>query len=146
VVAGQVAGNSIGGAGAPGFGGGGVLKAVAVALFGGAIFIRSGQLDVVASSFNNNKHDRFIEWFSRHGQRRCGVRANICNAGGNDQGMPPKLPKVTGCANTFSGNTATNAGGTDVDNAATFGVSRLALAQSCDILFADGFDPVELPP
>ena len=67
-------------------------------------------------------------------------------ANGNDQGIPVKLPKVTGCANTFSGNTATNAGATDVDNAATFGVSRQGLAQSCDVLFANGFDSVALPP
>jgi hypothetical protein len=68
------------------------------------------------------------------------------DANGNDQGMPAKLPKVTGCANTFSGNTATNAGGADADNAATFGVSRQTLVRSCDVVFGDGFDPVVLPP
>jgi hypothetical protein len=38
------------------------------------------------------------------------------------------------------------AAATDVDNAATFGVSRQTLAQSCDVVFSNGFDPVDLPP
>jgi hypothetical protein len=143
-------GNSIGGPGAPGFGGGGVFEGGGGggAGFGGAIFIRSGQLDLVASSFNNNT-SAIGSSSGYPGTAKGGAvfALNILhNAGGNDQGMPAKLPKVTGCANTFSGNTATNAGGTDVDNAATSGVSRQALVQSCDVVFANGFDPAVLPP
>jgi len=143
-------GSSIGGAGAPGFGGGGVFEGGGGggAGFGGAIFIRSGQLDLVASSFNNNT-SAIGSSSGYPGTAKGGAvfALNILHgANGNDQGMPAKLPKVTGCANTFSGNTATNAGGTDADNAATFGVSHQALVRSCDVVFASGFDPVELPP
>jgi hypothetical protein len=143
-------GNSIGGAGAPGFGGGGVFEGGGGggAGFGGAIFIRSGQLDVVASSFNNNTSAiGTSSGFPGTAKGGAVFALNILhNVSGNDQGMPAKLPKVTGCANTFSGNTATNAAATDVDNAATFGVSRQTLAQSCDVVFSNGFDPVDLPP
>jgi hypothetical protein len=143
-------GSSIGGGGAPGFGGGGVFEGGGGggAGFGGAIFIRSGQLDLIASSFNNNT-SAIGSSSGYPGTAKGGAvfALNILHdANGNDQGMPAKLPKVTGCANSFSGNTATNAGAADVDNAATFGVSRQGLAQSCDVVFANGFDPAELPP
>jgi len=144
------AGGNTGSSGAPGFGGGEVTEGGGGggAGFGGAIFIRSGQLDLVASSFNNNTSGVGLS-SGFPGTAKGGAvfaLSALHNANGNDAGMPAKLPRVTGCANAFSGNTATSAGGTDVDNAATFGVPRHLLVQSCDIVFANDFDPFELPP
>jgi hypothetical protein len=130
--------------GAPGFGGGGEFEGGGGggAGFGGAIFIRSGQLDVVATSFNNNSSAIGTSTgFPGTAKGGAVFALNILhNANGNDQGMPDKLPKVTGCENSFSGNSATDAASTDLDNASTFGTSRLALTQSCGIIFTNGFE------
>lgn len=138
-------GSYIGAAGQPGFGGGGEFEGGGGggAGFGGAIFIRSGQLDVVATSFNNNSTG-IGSSTGYAGTAKGGAifALNLLhNANGNDQGMPATLPKVTGCANTFSGNSATNADVTNLDNGSTFGTSLSALSASCDIVFASGFEP-----
>jgi hypothetical protein len=138
-------GSASGTPGAPGFGGGGVFETGGGgggAAFGGAIFIRSGQLDLVNDSFENNSSAvNFLSGTPGLAKGGAVFALNILhNANGNDQGMPTKLPKVTGCANAFSGNAATNAASTDSDNTSTFGTGRAALTASCDTVFANGFD------
>ncbi|MGK2925127.1 MAG: hypothetical protein ACSLE2_05855 [Lysobacterales bacterium] len=67
-------------------------------------------------------------------------------ANGNPAGLPAQLPMVTGCANTFSANSADDAASTDLDNPDTFGVSRAGLIGGCpDMFFSNGFeDPSSL--
>ncbi len=131
-----------GSGGAEGGGGGG-------AGFGGAIFIRSGQLDLQQTNFTGNAAAGGLG--SDYGIGKGGAVSALpilSSANGNDQGMPTALPVVTGCANTFSGNTAnapfggSDAGSTDGDNPDTFGTGRLGLTLACnDRIFADSFDP-----
>jgi len=111
---------------------------------GGAVFIRSGHLDVQNSAFTSNT------------ARGGGANANanpglgkggaifavhiLANTNPDDQGMPTSLPTVTGCTNTFSLSSASNAGTTSRDNADTFGADQVGLMLPCDDrIFADGF-------
>ena len=129
--------------GAPGYGGGGSTEGGGGggAGFGGAIFIRSGQLDLAHTQFNSNSSAHGSSLGSGGSGKGGALFAlNILtNPNGNDQGMPAALPTVTGCGNAFTGSTAGNAGGTDLDNADTFGASRVDVTKLCDLIFADGF-------
>jgi len=132
--------------GAPGFGGGGVFEGGGGggAAFGGAIFIRSGTLDLVGDQFNDNSSTVGAS-SGNPGLAKGGALFALHilgNDNGNDQGMPLALPEVTGCGNAFTGNAAPDAASTDVDNASTFGTSRAALEQGCDAIFGNGFDPL----
>lgn len=138
-------GSFAGAQGQPGFGGGAVFEGGGGggAGFGGAIFIRSGSLDLRNSSFDGNDSTAGTSNGYTPATAKAGVvfALNILhNASGNDQGMPAQLPKVTGCENAFTASAAANAGTLDFDNESTFGASRLALTASCDTIFTGGFD------
>jgi hypothetical protein len=110
--------------------------------FGGAIFIRSGQLTLVNNQFNTNSST--IGTAAGNGGMAKGGAVFalhiVNNPNGNDQGMPTTLPRVSGCMNTFTGNSASAAGATSRDNADTFGADRVGLVLPvCDRIFADGF-------
>ena len=140
---GAIAGGGFGGgdssvtAGQPLGGGGG-------AGLGGAVFIRSGHLDIQSSALNNNT--------AMGGGANANANPGLGKGGaifavhiladtnGNDQGMPTTLPTVSGCANTFSGSSASSAGATSRDNPDTFGADQGGLTLACnDRIFADGF-------
>jgi hypothetical protein len=111
--------------------------------FGGAIFVRSGNLDLQNSSFTTNSANHGSSPTGNPGLGKGGVLfaiSDLTNSNDNNQGMPTALPKVTGCMNTFSGSSANDAGGTPRDNADTFGVDAVGLTLACnDRIFADGF-------
>jgi len=111
---------------------------------GGAVFIRSGHLDVQNSTFSSNAATGGgANANANPGQGKGGAIFAVhilAEANGNDQGMPAALPTVSGCANTFNGNSAVDAGTTHLDNADTFGADQVGLALACnDRIFADGF-------
>jgi hypothetical protein len=111
---------------------------------GGAIFIRSGHLDMQNSSFTSNTATGGgANANANPGQGKGGaifVVHILGNANANDQGMPTALPTVSGCQNTLSGDSASDAGTTPRDNADTFGVDQVGLTLACnDRIFADGF-------
>lgn len=137
-------GNYIGSSGSAGFGGGEAFEGGGGggAGFGGAIFIRSGKLELMGSQFDNNASSIGAPSGNVAIAKGGAVFALhiLHNANGNDQGMPSALPQVTGCGNAFNGSSATNAASTDLDNAATFGTSLAALEQTCDAIFNNGFD------
>jgi len=109
---------------------------------GGAVFIRSGSLDVHNSTFQQNSAAGGTS-IANAGTGKGGAIAALTvldNGNGNNQGMPSALPRVTGCANTFSGDTASNAASQPRDNADTFGADVVGLQLACnDRIFADGF-------
>ncbi len=107
--------------------------------FGGALFIRSGTLDVHNSTFQSNS----AGGGANGGQGKGGAIAALVtldNGNGNNQGMPTTLPRVSGCANAFAGDSASNAGSLARDNADSFGADATGLQLACnDRIFADGF-------
>jgi len=127
------AGNG-GGLGSGGGGGG---------AFGAAIFIQGGHLDVRNSTFDQNS----VAGGPGSGNPGQGKGAAIfavhltTASNGNNSGLPATLQVVTGCNNTFTNSTATDAGTSSRDNADTFGVDRtiLSLTDCNDSIFADGF-------
>ena len=113
--------------------------------FGGAIFIRTGTLDLVNTSFTQST--------AANGPASGGAGpalakggavfalASLTPANGNKQGYPDELPTVTGCNVVFNGSVAASAADTDTDNVDTYGVSRAGLIDNvCDGIFANGFD------
>lgn len=137
-------GSNNGSAGAPGFGGGQEFEGGGGggAGFGGAIFIRTGTLDLVGNQFSNNS-SAIGTATGKPGMAKGGAVFALHilqNANGNDQGMPEELPVVAGCGNTFSSNAATSAGSGDLDNPSTFGTSLDALVQTCDMVFSNDFE------
>jgi hypothetical protein len=137
-------GNTTGANGQPGFGGGGVFESGGGggAGFGGAIFIRSGQLRLEGNTFTGNSAAIGASTgFPGKAKGGAVFALHILhNTGGNDQGMPTKLPQASGCENAFSGSAAADAATFEMDNASTFGVSRRLLMASCDAVFVSGFD------
>jgi len=139
-------GATAGAAGAGGFGGGsaeGGGGGGAGAGFGGAIFLRSGVLDVSASSFVSNGAQRGITLDGVAGTGKGGALfalSSLTNSNGNNAGMPASLPFVFGCGNTFDSSAASDAGNVDDDNADVFGTDRVALTSLCDQIFVDGFE------
>jgi hypothetical protein len=131
--------------GTGGFGGGGVVESGGGggAGFGGAIFIRSGSLDLQSSTFTSNTATRGTASPGGAGLGKGGAVFALhitTNTNGNDLGMPAVLPTVTGCANGFSANTADDQGAATRDNNDAFGVDSAGLALECgDRIFADGF-------
>jgi hypothetical protein len=106
--------------------------------FGGAIFIRSGTLHLQNATFDTNSATRTGGLGKGGAVFAMHITTNI-NL--DDQGMPTTLPIVTGCANSFSGSSASDAGTTSRDNADTFGADQVGLKLACnDRIFADGFD------
>ncbi len=99
--------------GFPGYGG--ALNAGAG--LGGAVFIRSGQVDISNSNFINNSAT------ATNGAKGLGgglfvLHSTTNSNNGTDasqQGMPAQLATVTGCGNLFSGNVATDDAGV-IDN------------------------------
>lgn len=91
--------------GTPGFGG----SVNAAAGMGGAIFIRSGTLDIRNSSIQNSSAT------ATNGALGLGggifILHTDTNSNGNNQGMPWVLATVTGCQNTFGNNIALDSTG-----------------------------------
>ncbi|MCX7553971.1 hypothetical protein OS175_08775 [Marinicella sp. S1101] len=122
--------------GAGGFGGGsiddpGYGASANGAGMGGAVFIRSGNIDIKNSSFE------YSETTASSGARGLGggifVMHTMTNSNGNNQGMPAQLATVTGCGNEFFANIASGASGVPGDNNDIFDVGGLAedLTQLC---------------
>lgn len=122
--------------GAGGFGGGsiddpGFGASDNGAGMGGAVFIRSGNIDIKNSAFEYSETAGFS------GARGLGgglfVLHTLVNSNGNNQGMPAQLATVTGCGNEFSANIATGASGVPGDNNDIFDIGGLAedLTQLC---------------
>jgi hypothetical protein len=133
--------------GLPGFGAGAAVANAGGgggAGFGGAIFIRSGHLDLHHVVFASNVANGGA---SLHGESGKGkgaalyVLRTLSNANGNDQGLPATLPTVAGCGNSLSANAASDAGNVNADNADVFGADRTGLTLVCgDRIFADTGD------
>jgi hypothetical protein len=141
-----ISGGSAGSAGSGGYGGGWVVEGGGGggAGFGGAIFIRSGSLDLQSTEFDSNGAHAGSGGPGAAGLGKGGAifAMHITgNTNGNNQGMPTTLPLLTGCNNTFlSGNSADDQGGGPRDNNNTFGVDTVGLTLACnDRIFADGF-------
>jgi hypothetical protein len=112
--------------------------------FGGAIFVRSGHLDVTNTGFESSVATRGLGP-GGNGQAKGGAIFavdSLVNTNGNNQGMPFVLPRVTGCSVTFAlNNVAADAGTSNRDNADVFGADRTGLVLECgDRIFNDGFD------
>jgi len=139
-------GTSYGAQGLGGFGGGNSLEGGGGggAGFGGAIFVRSGHLDVTNTEFDSNVAARGVGP-GGNGQAKGGAifaLNSLANTNGNSQGMPLVLPRVTGCNVTFVlSNVAADAGTSNRDNADVFGADRTGLTLECgDRIFTDGFE------
>jgi hypothetical protein len=110
--------------------------------FGGAIFIRTGTLDIKDTSFTLSSATSGTgiggtgPAFTKGGA----IFALASLTSANTQGYPASLPTVTGCNVSFSDSVAASAAGTDTDNVDTYGTSRAGLIDSCDQIFANGFD------
>jgi hypothetical protein len=94
--------------------------------FGGAIFIRTGTLDLVNTSFSLSSAISGANGtgpaFAKGGA--IFALASLTPSNGNAQGYPASLPIVTGCNVSFSDSVAASAASTDTDNADTYGTSR----------------------
>ncbi len=123
VYAGSYGSNS----GVPGFG----AYYSASAGMGGAIFVRTGEVNISNSNFNNNSA------LADNGAKGLGggvfVLHSTTNSNGNAQGMPAELASVTGCGNTFTNNFASGSSGVPDDDNDVFDIGGLAedLAQLC---------------
>jgi len=111
--------------------------------FGGAIFIRTGTLDIRDSSFTLSSAASGAAGtgpaFAKGGA--IFALASLTPSNGNAQGYPASLPIVTGCNVSFSGSVAASAASTDTDNVDTYGASRAGLVDNvCNLIFANGFD------
>jgi hypothetical protein len=142
---GVLTGGGTGSGGAGGFGGGdGALgSSGSGAGFGGAVFIRSGTLDLINASFTNNSATSGSGGTGASTAKGGAIfaLASLTPSNGNAQGYPDSLPTVVGCNVVFSGSTAASAAVTDTDNVDTYGVSRAGLIDNlCDSIFANGFD------
>lgn len=125
---------------AGGFGGGGgsVQGGGGGAGFGGALFVRSGTVDIQDSAFEENAAYGAAGGGAEAGEGSGyggGIFAldTLSNSTyGNDQGMPTTLPAVTGCGNAFVNNIAEDGeGGPDDNNDHVYGVSQSALEAPC---------------
>jgi len=116
VYAGSYGSNS----GIPGYG----ASYNASAGMGGAIFIRTGQVHISNSNFNNNSA------LADNGAKGLGggvfVLHSTTNSNGNDQSMPAQLASVTGCGNTFANNFASGSSGVPDDDNDVFDLGGLA--------------------
>jgi hypothetical protein len=106
--------------------------------FGGAIFVRSGTVNIENSLFGGNSATGGSSSLDAGGFAKGGAIFALhdldANENGNNQGMPSALPDVTGCGNRFIENTTEPAvPGTDIDNVDTFGASRAALVDACPL-------------
>jgi hypothetical protein len=106
--------------------------------FGGALFVRSGTVDIARSRFTMNiaaGGEGGLAAETSDGLGKGGAIFALhdlgANENGNNQGMPAALPVVTGCANVFELNQATHALDTDTDNPNVFGTSQSALEDPC---------------
>lgn len=103
---------------------------------GGAVFIRSGQVTIKGSSFNNNTAD---------GGTAAGlggavfVLHDLGNQNGNHQGMPDQLPDVEICDVQFNNNLASTSAGTSDNNNDWFDQGSRITMTECPI-FKDGFE------
>jgi hypothetical protein len=132
------AGNGGFGAGAPYFvhgdgssGYGGSLNASAG--MGGAVFVRTGTIEMTNVAFNNNTAT------ASGGAKGLGgglfILHSLTNSNNNNQGMPSALATVSGCGVTFTNNTATGdtAAGNNNDNIFDLGNLSEDLTQICPV-------------
>jgi hypothetical protein len=105
---------------------------------GGAVFIRSGTVDIQNSSMSNNIASATGEAKGLGGALF--IVHSTTNSNGNNQGMPSSLASVTSCNNTFTGNTATGDTGANNNNDDFFDLAdRMILEIECPI-FKNGFE------
>ncbi|WP_395374844.1 hypothetical protein [Marinicella sp. W31] len=117
---------------------------------GGAIFVRSGDLDLNTVSFiNNEAAGRTSTNFTSKGLGGAlFVLHTLTNSNNNNQGMPDALPNVSACDVTFSNNLASGDTETDNNNDDIFDLgNRINQGQPVpgippceDTIFSDGFD------
>jgi len=104
--------------GFPGYGG----NSIHAAAMGGAIFVRSGNLNLSRVNIENSQAT------ATDGAKGLGgalfIIHSTTNSNGNNQGMPPVLPTVSGCSLTFNGNTATGDTNTNNNNDNVFDLAN----------------------
>jgi len=110
--------------GLAGFGGSGQQAAG----FGGALFVRSGQLILEAVQFNNN-HAKGNGAAAGLGGAMF-VQHITSQANGNNQGMPDSIPRVFGCSATFSNNSADTDPDTSLNNDDWFDLANTQIGLS----------------
>ncbi len=111
--------------------------------FGGAIFIRTGTLDLVNTSFTLSSATSGAGGTGPASAKGGAIfaLASLTPSNANAQGYPASLPTVTGCYVSFDSSVAASAAGTDIDNVDTYGTSRAGLIDNvCNLIFANGFD------
>ncbi|MCF6287804.1 MAG: hypothetical protein L3J53_01025, partial [Proteobacteria bacterium] len=89
---------------------------------GGALFIRSGTLDIQNTSISNS-----IALATGAAKGQGGalfILHTNSQTNGNNQGMPATLATVTGCGNTFTNNSATNSAGVLNNNNDVFDIGN----------------------
>ncbi|MGJ8663755.1 MAG: choice-of-anchor D domain-containing protein [Marinicella sp.] len=129
-----------GGGGVPGYGASGIGAAM-----GGAIFVRSGQLEMSHVQMLDN------EASSRGDSKGLGgaifIIHTLENPNGNNQGMPTVLPVVSGCNMTFQNNVAGDDVGTVFNNNDIFDLAgRYTDLDECevelefDLIYESGFE------
>jgi hypothetical protein len=111
---------------------------------GGAVFVRAGSVLLHNANFSSNSASGGVSDSSSPSAGKAGAVfaiATLQNENGNVAGMPLSRPTVTGCANAFDENFASEAGTSPADNADVFGVDRLDLALPCgERIFHDGLE------
>lgn len=81
---------------------------------GGAVFIRTGNLTINNSTFNNNQANSTNNALGLGGA--IFILHSNANVNGNNQGMPSELAQVSGCGNSFNGNLASGDAGVGNNN------------------------------
>ncbi|WP_395375230.1 hypothetical protein [Marinicella sp. W31] len=119
---------------------------------GGAIFVRSGHLNLNNVEFNNNQAQGIISTSTAPDSDGLGgalfVMHTLNHSNGNNSGMPTTLPTVTGCEVTFVNNESSSDAGAQNNNDDIFNVGdRINLktgqpltSECSDIIFLDGFE------
>ncbi len=104
---------------------------------GGAIFIRTGQLDINNSTFSNNQATGSADAKGLGGAVFVLHSTTNSNNGtpASQQGMPVQLAAVTGCNNTFTDNSAPGSSGVPDDDNDVFDLGGVAedLALPCPV-------------
>ena len=123
------------GNGDPGFGG----AQEDAAAFGGGIFIRSGQLNIINSSLSANRASNQNTQGEAFGGALF-IMHTLTNNNGKNQGMPSTLPAVTLCGVQFSSNVADTTPQTFDNNNNVFDLANISI-QSCapemEVFFGD---------
>ncbi|MGJ8664717.1 MAG: hypothetical protein ACSHWU_13765, partial [Marinicella sp.] len=113
---------------------------------GGAVFIRSGTVNLAQVQINDNSALALSSASGLGGGLF--VLHTLSNSNGNNQGMPDSLPVVTACEVALSNNQASNDEGSIHNNDDIFDLAQIINEQSgalisseCDdIIFENGFE------